>query len=286
MEGKRKGIGGTILLYGIVPIFFFTIIGVFLLYLMDVPVMDNVKAWGSEIPVIGKMIPDEDKELAVETPEVNQDLESNYLSLEKELEEKNQKIAELDEELLTQQKTIEDLTKSHEELQGSLEEKSAADIKEQMSAVVGIYENMTASKAAAIFATMPPAEAAITLSQLDVEKQGELLGKMKDVKKASQLTMLLKEIAMLPVTDQASLTKQVEQLVEEQVNPTATLAETIEGMPPSQSAIIIQSMMGSNESVAMNLMKNIKTTSRAQILAQIATLDSKLATEITANLNN
>ena len=91
---------------------------------------------------------------------------------------------------------------------------------------------------------------------------------------------------MLQVTDQASLKDQVQQLVKDQENPTVTLAETIEGMDPSQSAGIIQSMMSSNSTVAMNLIKNVNTTNRSQILTEIAKLDANLAADITAQLNN
>jgi hypothetical protein len=43
-------------------------------------------------------------------------------------------------------------------------------------------------------------------------------------------------------------------------------------------------MMGSNLQVAMELMKNVSTNSRSQILAEIAKSDAKLAAQITASL--
>ena len=81
--------------------------------------------------------------------------------------------------------------------------------------------------------------------------------------------MMMKEIPSLYETDQQTITEQVHELALKQENPTVTLSETIAGMPPVQSSVIIKSMMGSNSIVAMDLMKNINTNTRAQILTEI-----------------
>jgi flagellar motility protein MotE (MotC chaperone) len=136
-----------------------------------------------------------------------------------------------------------------------------------------------------MFESLPLEKASLTISLLDQDLQSSILGSMKDVKKAAQITMMLKEIAMLNEVDQTSLEGQVHELALKQENPSETLAETIAGMPAAQSAGIIQSMLGTNSKVAMELMKNVNTNSRSQILAEIAKSDPKLAAKIAADLN-
>ncbi|MDR7235722.1 MotE family protein [Neobacillus drentensis] len=284
MEEKKRGIQGSILFWGI-SLLITVLLILFLLNFVGFPVWKSFQDWANKIPVVNHIIPDSNSTEAKGTVEVN-DWKEKYLNNEVVLKKREQELNELNKQLTSDQNDIKILKKNNEDLQKQLEDKQVKDVQDQMKQVAGIYASIPASKAAAMLASMPLEEASLTISQLDQELQGSILGSMKDVKKAAQITILLKEIAGLNETNQLVLEAQVHELALKHENPTETLSETVSGMPPAQSASIIQTMMGTNSQVAMNLMKNINTTSRSQILTEIAKSDRKLAATIAANLNN
>jgi flagellar motility protein MotE (MotC chaperone) len=284
MEEKRRGKLGSILFWGI-SLLITVLLILFLLNFVGFPVWKTFQDWGNKIPVVNHIIPDSNSTDAKKPADIN-DWKDKYVKNQSVLKEMDQQISELNKQLSSDQNDLKVLKKSNEELQKQLENKQGQVVQEQIKKVAGIYANIPASKAAAIIASMSLEEASLTLSQLDIELQGSILGSMKDVKKAAQISMLLKEIAGLNETNQNVLAQQVHDLALKHENPTETLAETVAGMPPTQSAGLIQSMMGTNSQVAMNLLKNINTTSRSQILTEIAKSDAKLAATIAANLNN
>ncbi|MFJ7726555.1 MotE family protein [Neobacillus sp. NPDC097160] len=284
MAEKRRGILGSILFWGI-SLLMTVLLILFLLNFVGFPVWKTFQDWGNKIPVLNLIIPDSNS-TEPEVPVGVNDWKEKYLNNEAVLKKREQELTELNKQLSSNQNEIKVLKKNNEDLQKQLEDKQIKEVQDQMKQVSGIYASIPASKAAAMLVSMPLEEASLTISQLDQELQGSILGSMKDVKKAAQITILLKEIAGLDKTNQTELAAQVHELALIHENPTETLAETVAGMPPAQSANIIRTMMATNSQVAMNLMKNIKTTSRSQILTEIAKSDNKLAATIAANLNN
>ncbi|ETI69341.1 MotE family protein [Neobacillus vireti] len=282
MAEKRRGILGGFLFWGI-SLLITVLLILFLLNFVGFPVWKTFQDWGNKVPVLNLIIPNSTE--PEKTVDVN-DWEEKYLTTESLLNQKEQELDELKKQLSSNQNDIKVLKKNNEDLQKELANKQTKEVQDQVKHVAGIYASIPASKAAAMLVSMPLEEASLTIAQLDQELQGSILGSMKDVKKAAQITMMLKEIAGLDETNQSVLSEQVHELALKHENPTETLAETVAGMPPAQSASIIQTMMATNSQVAMNLMKNIKTTSRSQILTEIAKSDNKLAATIAANLNN
>jgi flagellar motility protein MotE (MotC chaperone) len=283
MEEKEHGKLKTIL-FICFPIIFIVIFGVFILNFLGIPVVKTLQDWGNKVPVLNNIIPDPAPKLVIKSDGSN-DWKKKYLQNEQVLKEKDQKIAELNKEINSNQKEDDNLKKSNDELQKQLEKKQTQKFQDQMKQIAGIYANMQSSKAASILESMSLADASFTVSLLEQDQQSSILESMKDAKKAASITMMLNEIAMLPASDQTSLKVQIQDLAQKQESPTETLAETIAGMPPSQSAVIIKTMMGSNSQVAMELMKNVSTNSRSQILAEITKTDAKLAAQITSSLN-
>jgi flagellar motility protein MotE (MotC chaperone) len=285
MEENRRSKLGTIFYIGILPLIFTIVLVAFLLKFMGFPVGDTLKEWGNRVPIMNQLIADPTP-VEAENTDDSDEWKKMYLKSETTVKEMNQKISNLKKDLNSNQKSLEDQKKINDVLQKQLKEKQAQKTQEQLKQVAGIYENMSASKAAAIFEAMPLEEASLTIMMLDQDHQSSILGGMKDPKRAAQITMLIKEISTLNETDSTALTEQVHELALKQENPSETLSETIAGMPAAQSAIIIQSMMGTNSIVAMDLMKKINNSTRGQILTEIAKVDAKLAAKITADLNN
>jgi flagellar motility protein MotE (MotC chaperone) len=284
MEEKKRGKLETILYLGIFPLIFTAVFGIIILNLMDISVMKTFQDWGNKIPIISKIIPDSNSAVAKEA-KGSDNWKQKYLTSEQVIEDKQEEIVQLTEQLSSNQSELKELEKNSDELQKKLGVQNSKARQEQMKRVAGIYANIPASKAAAMFQTMTLEEASYTLSLLNQELQSSIIGGMKDAKKAAQITTLIKEIAMLTETDEDLLKIQIYELAQKQANPADLLTDTIAGMPPAQAAGIIQSMMGTNSQVAIDLMKKISTDSRSQILTEIAKVDSRLAAQITENLN-
>ena len=60
--------------------------------------------------------------------------------------------------------------------------------------------------------------------------------------------------------------------------------DTISKMPTAQSAKILETMMGTDANVAMDIFRDLDSDTRSQILAVIAQENENLATQITADL--
>ena len=285
MEEKHRSKLANIVYIVIIPLVFTVILVAFLLKFMGFPVGKTFQEWGNQIPLINQLVADPTP-VQAENQDDSDYWKNKYEMSNSAIKEKDQKISNLQKELSSNQNGLEELKQKNADLQTQLTEKETQKAQEDMKQVAGIYENMSSSKAAKIFEAMSLEDASLTLMLLDQEHQSSILGGMKDPKKAARITMMMKEIPSLYETEQKTVEEQVQELALKQENPADTLAETIAGMPPAQSAVIIQSMMKSNSIVAMELMKNISTSTRSQILTEITKVDAKLAAQITADLNN
>jgi flagellar motility protein MotE (MotC chaperone) len=284
MGEKLRGKLGTIFYVGIIPILFTIIFAAILLNFFGVPVWKTFQEWGNKLPIVHNIIPNSKPALAENSGDIDYWKEQYSIS-EGQLKEMDQKIGELNNQLDSNQNDLEVIKKENDTLQKQLENKQTQEVQDQLKQVAIIYKNIPDSKAAAMLGSMPLDEASLTISILKQDQQSSILGSMKDAKKAAQITMMLKEIAMLKGTDQTTLKEQIHELALQQESPKDTLAETIAGMPAVHSASIIQSMLETNSQVAMELMGNISTTSRSQILTEIAKVDAKLAATIAGNLH-
>lgn len=283
MEEKHRGKLGTILLYGIPSIMTVTLV-MLVMNMLGVPIGKTLQDWGRKIPIIDQMIP-----APATSEEVNINDQGNwkqkYEKSQSSLTSSDKKLADVNKQLSETQKELVQEKLNNQELQKQLDTKQTKQTQDQMKQAAGIYATMSPSKAAAMIQTMALEDAALTLSQLNADQQSSILSGMRDAKKAAQITLLLNEIPTLTATDPAMLKQEVHDLALQQENPTQTLADTISGMTADQSAGIIQSMMGTNPQVAMDIMRNATTSSRSQILAGIEKADPKLAAQIATSLN-
>jgi flagellar motility protein MotE (MotC chaperone) len=285
MKENHRGKLASFFYVGVIPLIITTILIGTALNFMGVPVWKTFQDWGNKLPVISKIIPGNDPTPALAKGSEDSDYwKKQFLKNDEQLKDKDREIKELNNKLSSNQEGIDELKKSNQELQLQLESQKTEESKKQLEQVAAIYKNISPSKAALMLANMPLEEAAFTLLQLDQELQSSIIGSMKDAKQAAQITTVLREAALLGETDLSLLKEQLVELVKKQENPTSALTETIAGMNPVQSASIIQSMMETNSQVALELLKNLTTASRSQILSEIAKNDPNKAAQITANL--
>ncbi len=283
MEEKEHGKLRSLLYFGLIPLLVMFVLGLFLLNWLGFPVWKTAQEWGSELPVLGYIIPAPDSTVTNEESE-SETWKEQYHDSQAKLKEATQKLTALNKEIESNQQELQEAKKSNEELQLQLEQKEEQKNNAQMKKVAAIYENMSPSKAASMLESMSLEDASLTISMLDQDQQSSILGSMKDVKRAAQITMLQKEIGTFNTSDPALLKQQLHELVQNEQDQAETVAETIAGIPPAQAAVLVQSMMKTNEQTAMGLMKQINTTSRSQILTEIAKKDAALAAEITVHL--
>lgn len=283
MEVNKHGKRQSIIFWGS-SLVGMIILGLFLANLVGFPVGKTIQEWANTIPIVNRIIPDPASQQATTTGSQS-DWKQKYLTSSAEVKDRDQKIADLNKQLTDTQKGLEDMKKTNQDLQQQLDTKQTKLAQDQTKQIADMYANIPATKAAAMIASMPLEDASLTISQLKQDQQSSILGSMKDAKKAAQITLLVKDIAGLTETDPAILKDQIHQIALQQENPTQTLADTLAGMPPTQSAGIIQSMMGSNAQSAMDLLKNVNTSSRAQILTEIQKTDANMAAQIAASLN-
>jgi flagellar motility protein MotE (MotC chaperone) len=285
MTEKHRGRLASFFYVGVIPLIITIVVLGTALNFMGVPVWKTFQNWGNNLPVISTIIPgDASTPVSAKGSEDSDYWKDQFLKSEAQLKEKDKKIEELDSQLSNNKKGLEDLKKSNQELQLQLETQKNEKTNEQLEQVAGIYANISPSKSALMLQNMPLEEAVFTLLQLDQELQSSIIGSMKDAKKAAQITTVLREAAMLGETDLLVVKEQLVELVKKQENPTTALSETIAGMNPAQSASIIQSMMTTNSQVALELLRNVDTASRSQILTEITKTDANIAAQITANL--
>ncbi|MEH7107171.1 MotE family protein [Bacillus sp. JJ1764] len=282
-EKKKRGKIRTFFMFGI-PLIVTAALALVVLNFLGYPVMKTVQTWGNKVPVLNTIFPDPKSNSSNDSAETDE-WKQKYVQSKSQLAEKSQEISDLTKQLKANQNALEKMKQTNQDIQTELDKKQSNTNQAQMKKVASIYKTMTPSKAAAMFATMSLEDATITMSQLDTNLQSSILSSMKDAKKAAQITMLLKDMSGVNSEDPAIMKEQLHELVQSQQTPTETLAETISAMSPSQSAVIIQSMMSTNQQVALDLLKNVSTDSRSQILAAISQLDAKMAAQITASLN-
>lgn len=284
MEEKQRGKFKSFIYFGLIPLLIVFVLGLFLMNWLGFPVWETAQKWGNEVPVLKTVIPDPEPAVADEKDSEAEAWKQKYDDSNAKLKETKQELDMLKKDLEASQQEVADLKKSNKELQQQITSKAAQKNKDQLKKVAAIYENISPSKGASMLEAMSIEDAAITISMLDQDQQSNLLGSMKDTKKAAQITMLLKDMGTLNADDPALLKQQLHDLYLNQEDPSATLAETIAAMAPAQAAGIIQSMMETNSQAAMGLMKKMNTNSRSQVLTEIAKKDAKLAAQISVNL--
>ncbi|MBT2657836.1 hypothetical protein J7E81_21785 [Bacillus sp. ISL-18] len=285
MNERHQGKLENVLYLAIFPLTFTIILLLVIFIIMGYPVGKTLLAWGNSVPVLEKLVPGPSIAEAATDSGKSESWKQKYQQKAASVKKKNEEIANLKEQLSSYQNNLEEMKQTNQQLERQVDTNLTKAFQEQTEKVASIYEKIPSSKAAAMLESMTLEDASLTLSMLDEEQQSRILSSMKDSKEAAQLTMIIKEMATLNETNEASLKAKIQEIAQIQNNPTQTLAETLSRMSAVEAAVMIKSMMGTNSQVAIELMKAIPTANRAQILSEIAKADSKLAVQITTSLN-
>jgi flagellar motility protein MotE (MotC chaperone) len=203
---------GSIFYLCLFPLLFFAILGGVCVYFFKIPVQNL----GTNIPLVSSRITESNQASAI-SKDSEEEWKEQLRHAELEISEKDKQIEDLNSKLVNTQKALGDLEMNHVELLKQVETKNNEQFHQKMDEVAELYETMLPYKAAGIFQEMPLEEAAQIILFIDQEVQSSILGKMKDTKKAGQITMIMKEIIDLAEYNETELKEKVNQLATEKI---------------------------------------------------------------------
>ncbi len=202
----------------ILPIIFISILTVVVLWFLDYDVKGKMLMALNNIPVIEKLIDDEQ---FTDSDYVNKNLSKDELQfqvneLKITLNEKNQIINQNDSILTAKDEEINLLNEQIEALKIELSEKNISDKtrEQEITDLAKVYENMNPKNAASIISYLSLEESALILKSMSIESKSSILEKM-DQERAADISILLKDQEYSKDQDIRALQERISELVEE-----------------------------------------------------------------------
>ncbi|MED1784805.1 hypothetical protein P4V43_23505 [Brevibacillus fortis] len=277
----------------VIPALFASLLGGVLLSLLGVNVLGTVLHWANSIPYVEKLVPDE--YAATPDSEEQPDMDKQVANLQQDQTKNQQQIATLTEESAKKDATIAALEKQLDDVNKAMEDKrtSEEERQKQFTDLAKVYTTMSPKNAAAIIENLKLQESVAVMTKMKPAQQADILAKMEP-KKAADISILLKDSVVNKDDDIAALQQRVDVLTKALSNTrdgsesAEDLKKTFAQMPQADAAAIIRSLMKTNQSQAIALMKDLPVDKRAQTLSAIANDDKKeddnLAARITTEL--
>ena len=273
-----------------IPALFATLLGGVLLSLLGVNVVGKALGLANQIPYVEKIVPDTSAEVKPDQADT-ENLEKQLVTAQSELAKSKQAVTAIEAEAAKKDATIQTLQKQAEDLQKMIEEKRASEEErqKQYADLAKIYTTMSAGKAAPIIENLTTEEAVTVLSKMKPEQRAEILAKM-DPKKAADTSILIKDTVINEDDDIAAMQQRIQALTkalsETRQDSTSldSLITTFSQMPATESSLILKSLMTTNQNRAISILAGMANDKRAQVLAEIAKEDDKLAAKITSEL--
>ncbi|HZG15082.1 MAG TPA: MotE family protein [Candidatus Bathyarchaeia archaeon] len=273
-----------------IPALFATLLGGVLLSLLGVNVVGKALSLANQIPYVEKVVPDTSAEVKPDQAD-KENLEKQLVTAQSELAKSKQTVTAIETEAAKKDATIQTLQKQAEDLQKMIEEKRASEEErqKQYADLAKIYTTMSAGKAAPIIENLTTEEAVTVLSKMKPEQRAEILAKM-DPKKAADTSILIKDTVINEDDDIAAMQQRIQALTkalsETRQDSTSldSLITTFSQMPATESSLILKSLMTTNQNRAISILAGMANDKRAQVLAEIAKEDDKLAAKITSEL--
>jgi len=182
----------------ILPVIFVSIITFTLLWFLDYDVKANLLVAFNKIPVIEKLIDDEQ---LIEDGHISKDpsKEEMQLALEgykNELDEKDILLAKAEEDSLAKDNEIAMLNARIDELEVKLNEKNTSAVKQEdeIAELAKVYSNMSPKNAANIISNLSIEEAVLIMNQMNVDSKSKILEKMDPETAATISILLLQEL--------------------------------------------------------------------------------------------
>lgn len=202
----------------ILPIIFISILTVVVLWFLDYDVKEKVFMALNNVPVIEKLIDDEQ---FTEVNYVNKNLSKDELQFQVDelkitLNEKNQVISQNDIIISAKDEEIILLNEQIDALKIEINEKNTSEKtrEQEIADLAKIYENMNPKNAANIISYLSLEESALILKSMSLEAKSSILEKM-DQRKAADISILLKDQEYSKDQDIRALQERISELIKE-----------------------------------------------------------------------
>lgn len=201
----------------ILPVMFISILTGVLLWLLDYDMKTKFLETLNQIPVIEKLIDEENINSNSELPSLNKEqLQLKIEELSVTLNEKNQTLSLVEKEVFTKDEEINQLKEQVKILEEQLKKKIVSDQNREaeIADLAKIYANMNPKNAANIISNLTSTEAVMIFAQMSVEAKSKILEKMDPVK-AADLSILLKDQKYSKEQDISALQERINLLTQE-----------------------------------------------------------------------
>lgn len=184
-EKKKPSILKILILWLVVPLLFVSAVLLIVAKVADVNVIDQAKKWTTEI-IKGEPDPQ------LEQPDFSND--EKVVTLQAELQQKDNEIAKVEQQLQTLQEENELLVIEQERLTDEIAkvQNRAEESKKEFKEIIATYEKLSAKNAAPILLAMNEAEAVKILASLKPDTVAAILEKMEPEQAAKFTTLLSK----------------------------------------------------------------------------------------------
>jgi flagellar protein FlbB len=193
----------------VIPSLFATALALVIIAIAGVNVLDAVKTYSKNIPIISQL---------VDVQKIQKKLGTTIEKQNKIIDRQKKQINELENELSAKQQEVDRLKKEMERLEEQLSLMKAAKEKlpedktatmnttnnTTMEDIVSMYETMSEEKAAMILTKMPESDVVTILSSLDSDKAAAILEKMSPNDAAKYTSMLAQRAAENPPVEEAA----------------------------------------------------------------------------------
>jgi flagellar protein FlbB len=189
----------------VIPSLFAIALAFVIMAIAGVNVLDTVKTFSKNIPIISQL---------VDVHKIQRKLETTIEKQNEVIDQQKKQINELENELSAKQQEVDRLKKEVEHLEEQLSlmeankeelpEDNTATMNTTMEDIASMYETMSEKNAAMILTKMPESDVLTILSSLDSDKAAAILEKMPPDDAAKYTSMLAKRAEENPPVEEAA----------------------------------------------------------------------------------
>ncbi len=281
-------------LFFVTPILFTAVLLGVLLLMFNTEWRNAALEMGNKVPVLKSILPDPDSPQDTST---NTDEEITVNNAKSKVEELNALLADREtalkqatEQTVEQKKQIDGLQVQVDQLTKDSAEKaiSSDEYRARISSLADMYGKMTPSKAAPILENLTLDESALVLGEMADTERGRILERMTP-KKAADVTMKLKDSESVDNREIAALQSRIKELElkageQSSTLDTAELNRTFSTMKPTNAAVLLMQLAGTNQSKVLRILSILDDAPRSDILSAMSDLDKKATANLVSKL--
>ena len=255
---------------------------------------DNVLAWADQVPILNKIVPDQDKSDTAGKVD-NKDEEKGPTEAEQIIELKNL-LASKDNDLRTLadkrkelEAQVDDLSKQLKTQQNKDEQTriSEEEYAKQVKDLANMYANMMPSKAAPIMENLTVEEMVLVFNAMKTESRVKILEKM-NAKVAAEVSIRLKDIT--PSADlelaalQSRLNKQEAASKSQTGLDSTQLSRTFSSMSANSAAEIVLETAKISNDKALAVLNKVDDATRSKLLNAMTEMDKETTAKLVTKL--